>query len=145
MKTNLRRVLKFFLLSLVTVVYLSVSSFAQKVSFKTSTVTPGAEGGVKIKKDKNGNYDVEVNIDNLADSKKLTPPKNAYVVWIDTKESGTKNVGQIHSSSSMLSKAKKASMTAVSGAKPVKVYVTAEDDPNVGSPGGVVVLTTDSF
>ena len=141
MKNNLRAALKFFLLSLVTVVYLGFSSSAQKVHFKNSTVAPAAEGGVKIKKDKNGNYDIEVNIDNLADSKKLTPPKNAYVVWIDTKESGTKSIGQIHVSG----KSKKASITGVSSAKPVKVYVTAEDDANTGSPGDVLVLTTDSF
>jgi hypothetical protein len=145
MKNNLRAALKFFLLSLVTVVYLGFSSSAQKVHFKNSTVAPAAEGGVKIKKDKNGNYDIEVSIDNLADSKKLTPPKNAYVVWVDTKESGTKSIGQIHSSGSMFSKAKKASITGVSTAKPTKVYITAEDDPNTGSPGDVVVLTTDSF
>jgi hypothetical protein len=141
MRTNLRTIFKFFLLSFVAVVCLSLGSPAQKASFKTSTVTPAAEGGVKIKKDKNGNYDIEVNIENLADSKKLTPPKNAYVVWIDTKESGTKSIGQIHVSG----KSKKASITGVSSAKPVKVYVTAEDDANTGSPGDVLVLTTDSF
>jgi hypothetical protein len=145
MKTNLQRALKFFLLSAVTVVYLSFSSSAQKVHFNTSPVAPAAEGEVKVKKDKNGNYNIDVSINNLADSKKLTPPKNAYVVWIDTKENGTKNIGQIHISGEMFSKAKKASITTVSTAKPVKVYVTAEDDPGVESPGSVVVLTTDSF
>jgi hypothetical protein len=88
---------------------LSSCSSTKKVPFNTSTVTPAAEGTVKVGKDKNGNYLLDITVDNLADSKKLTPSKNAYVVWIET-GNGTKNVGQIHSSSSMFSKAKKASV-----------------------------------
>jgi hypothetical protein len=108
-------------------------------------MVPGAEGEVKVKKDNNNNYHIEVNVVNLADSKKLTPSKNTYVVWIETNDKGSKNIGQIHSSSSMFSKAKKASITTVSPSKPIKVFITAEDDPNVETPGEQVVLTTAPF
>jgi hypothetical protein len=122
-------------------------SYAQtkKVSFNTSPVVPGAEGSVKVKKDKNSNYNIDIDIENLAEPGKLTPAKKAYVVWIETQEKGVKNIGQVHSSSSMLSKVKKASMTTVSPYKPTKIFVTAEDDPGIEQPGTVVVLSTDSF
>jgi len=117
----------------------------KKVSFNTSTVVPGAEGTVKVKKDKNHNFNIDISIENLAEPNKLTPAKKAYVVWLDTQEKGTKNIGQVNPSSSMFSKLKKASITTVSPYKPVKIYVTAEDDPGVEQPGTVVVLTTNSF
>jgi len=125
--------------------YFSSSAQKKKVSFNNSTVVPGAEGTVKVKKDKNGNFNIDIEIANLADSKKLTPPKKTYVVWLETHEKGVKNIGQLHSSSSMLSKTKKASITTVSPYKPIRIFITAEDDGGTEDPGEVVVLTTDTF
>jgi len=117
----------------------------KKVPFNTSTVVPSAEGNVKAKKDKNGNYELEVYVENLAEPKKLTPAKSVYVVWIETKESGTKKIGLIHTGSSMFSKTKKASISTSTPNKPVRVFISAEDDPNVETPGTTIVLTTNSF
>ena len=138
-------ILKLRLLLIVTIICFSSCGSTKKVSFNNSAVVPGAEGTVKVKKDKNGNYHMEVEVQHLADSKKLTPSKNAYVVWIETKEKGIKNIGQVHSSSSMFSKTKKAAIETVSPTKPVRIFITAEDDPIVEDPGSLVVLTTDSF
>ena len=85
MKNNLFTILKLCLLSLVTIIYFGSCSSTKKVSFNTSTVEPAAEGTVKVKKDNNSNYHINVDVANLAGSKKLTPSKNAYVVWIETK------------------------------------------------------------
>jgi hypothetical protein len=125
--------------------YFNSSAQSKKVAFNTSTVVPGAEGTVKVKKDKNNNFDIDISIENLADPAKLTPAKKAYVVWIETAEKGTKNIGQVHTSSSMFSKVKKASMTTVSPYKPIRIFVSAEDDPGIEQPGTVIVLTTNSF
>ena len=54
-----------------------------------------------------------------------------FFVWIETKESGIKNIGQVTSSGSLLSKTKKASITTVSPTKPTRIFFTAEDTPNV--------------
>jgi hypothetical protein len=124
--------------------FFSSSALSQKVSFNTSTVVPSAEGTVKVKKDNNGNYGIEIYIENLAEPKKLTPSKKAYVVWVESQEKGVKNMGQIHTSSSLFSKTKKASMTTVSPYKPTRVYVSAEDKIDLDKPG-TVVLTTNSF
>src|SRR6476619_4922763 len=121
------------------------SSAQKKVSFNTSTIVPGAECTVKVKKDKNGNYDIDINIENLPDPKKLTPSKKVYVTWVETKEKGAKNIGQLKSSSGLFSKVKRASITTVSPYKPVKVFISAEDDGGTEEPGDVIVLTTDSY
>ena len=133
------------LLLILSVTYFNSSAQSKKVSFNTSTVVPGAEGTVKVKKDKNGNFNIDIDILNLAQPKMLTPAKKAYVVWIETQEKGVKNIGQIHSSSSMFSKTKKASINTVSPYKPVRIFVSAEDEGGVEEPGTVVVLTTNSF
>jgi hypothetical protein len=144
MKISLSILVKLYL-PLFMVLYLCSCTPTKKVSFNNSSVVPGAEGTIKVKKDKNGNYRMEIYVQNLADSKKLTPSKNAYVVWIETKESGIKNIGQVHSSSSMLSKTKKASIETVSPTKPTKIFITAEDDPQAERPGDQMVLTTATF
>jgi hypothetical protein len=132
-------------LLLFSAVTFNVTAQTKKVSFQTSAVVPGAEGTVKVKKDKNGNFNIDVDIVNLAQPKKLTPPKKVYVVWIETHEKGVKNIGQVNSSSSMFSKTKKASISTVSPYKPVRIFITAEDDGATETPGEVVVLTTDTF
>ena len=136
---------RIYLLLFVTAFTFGSCSSTKKASFNTSTYEPAAEGHVKVKKDKNANYLIEVNVDNLADSKKLTPSRNAYVVWIDTENKGAKNIGQIHSSEAMFSKTRKASITTVSPDKPLRVFITAEDDAKVEVPGDMVILTTNSF
>jgi hypothetical protein len=120
-------------------------SAQKKVSFNTSAVVPGAEGTVKVKKDKNGNYVIDVDIQNLAPANKLTPPKKVYVAWVETEEKGPKNIGQLKSSSSMLSKTRKASIETVSPYKPLRVFITAEDDGGTEQPGEVIVLTTNHY
>ena len=130
--------------SLMTLTYLS-SSAQKKVSFNTSSVVPGAEGVVKVKKDKSGNYDIEINIENLPDPKKLTPSKKVYVTWVETREKGAKNIGQLKSSTGLFSKMRRASITTISIYKPVKIFITAEDDGGTEDPGEVIVLTTDSY
>jgi hypothetical protein len=57
----------------------------------------------------------------------------------------TKNIGQIKSSTGILSRQLKASFESVSSFKPTKLFITAEDDPSTQSPGTQVVLSTDNF
>lgn len=121
-----------------------ISSCSQKINFQTSTVVPAAKGTVKIKKDKNKNYAIDVNVTNLAEPKRLDPPKSIYVVWIET-NSGIKNVGQMKSSSGFLSSGLKASLSAVSPFKPTRVFITAENDGDIRYPGSQVVLSTGNF
>lgn len=119
------------------------SSCATKAIFLSSSIVPAAEGIITIKEDGNKNYLIKVKTTNLADSQRLSPPKNVYVVWMVTENSSTKNIGQIISSSSTLSKTLKSSFETVSSFKPTKIFITAENEADIQYPYSEVVLTTD--
>ena len=123
----------------------SFTSCSQKIAFQNSTAVPAAQGKVTIKKDSNKNYAIKIKISNLAEVQRLQPAKNAYVVWIDTDENLIKNIGQIKSDTGFISSKLKASFETVTSFKPKKVFITAEDNPDVSYPGYQMVLTTPAF
>ena len=123
----------------------SFNSCATNVKFLTSSVVPAAQGSVKVKNDNNKNYVINITLTNLADSKRLQPPKLTYIVWMVTDREITKNIGQIKSSKGIISKRLKGSFKTVSSDKPVKLFITAEDDAGIQYPGTQVVLTTEKF
>ena len=118
------------------------SSCAKKMSFSKSSVVPGAEGTVKVKTDKNNNYTVDLSVENLANPSDLTPARKAYVVWMETESNGTKNIGNIKSSSGLFSGKLKGSLKTVTPFKPIAFYITAEDDDTTTYPSGQEVLRT---
>ena len=120
-----------------------LSACSKKMNFTRSVVMPTAEGGVKIKKDRNNNYAINVSVLHLAQPGKLQPPKQTYVVWMETKEDGIKNIGQLKSSSGFLSKTLKASLSAITSFKPRRFFVTAEEAGDIQHPGLQTVLTTE--
>jgi hypothetical protein len=122
-----------------------LQSCAHKIGFAASSVVPAAEGSVKVKKDNNNNYNIDLSLIRLAEPKRLSPPKEVYVVWMETEQNGTKNIGQLKTSNSLLSKTLKSSLTTVSSFKPTRIFITAEDDANIQYPGGVTVLNTNNF
>ena len=119
-----------------------LGSCARKMSFSSSSIVPAARGTVKLKTDKNNNHSIDVDVLHLAPPDRLTPARKVYVVWIVTENNGTQNVGQLKSSSSMLSKTLKGSLETKSTFKPVSVFITAEDDGTVQYPGNTTVLNT---
>ena len=129
----------------VIITILLVSSFcscAKKIMFEQSSIVPGAEGSVKITKDKNSNYSIHIDVLHLAEPKRLQPAKSVYLVWMQADDNSTKNIGILNSSSSLLSKTLKASLHTVTPFKPTRIYVTAEDDSKITFPAGETVLTT---
>ena len=127
------------------VMTLFISSCSRKVNFQTSSVVPAARGDVKVKKDNNRNYVIKIKLTNLAELKRLEPSMQAYVVWMESDGALTKNLGQINSSSSMLSKTLKASFETVSSSRPTKIFITAETQANVPGPGSMIILSTSDF
>ena len=123
----------------------SLGSCARKIVFQTSPIVPAAQGFVKVKKDKNNNYALQIDVRNLAEPRRLDPPKQTYVVWIETERNGTKNIGQMNSPSGLFSSKLKASLTAVTPFKPISVFITAEDNADIRYPGMQVVLRTRTF
>jgi len=142
LNSPIKNILSGFLL---TIMMLSFNSCAKKVNFLTSTVVPAAQGTVKIKTDDNNNYAIQISITNLVEVKRLQPAKQVYVVWMVTDQQINKNIGQIDSSTGLLSSKLKASFETVSPIKPIKIFITAEDDASIQYPGMQLVLTTASF
>lgn len=133
------------LLCALTVMISSVSSCSRKIVFTKSVVVPSASGRVKIKKGKNGNYELSISVRDLTSAKNLVPPQETYVVWSQTKQNGIVNIGQLGTSRSFLARGFKASLFTKSPYKPTRIFITGEDRPAVTNPGGQLVLTTEDF
>ena len=136
---------KIFLAVFTILLVMSFTSCVTKANFEKSSVVPAAEGTVKVKKNKNKNYALQMEISNLAESERLTPSKKTYVVWLVSDENETRNLGQFNSSSGTFSSKLKASFKTVTPNKPTKIFITAEDDATVQYPGGGVILSTGRF
>ena len=122
-----------------------ISSCSKKLQFTQSAVVPAAKGRVKIKKDDNGNYAIDLEISNLAKSEQLQPPKQHYIVWLESDQTSLKNLGQLKSSSGLFSSTLKASLNTVTSFKPKRIFITAEDAVDLTYPQGPPVLTTTNY
>jgi len=136
---------KIFLGILAILILFSVDVSAKKVKFMNSSVVPAARGYVKISRDKNKNYSINISITNLAEVDRLEPSKLNYIVWLVTEDSTTKNLGKISSTAGFLSKKLKATFETVTSLNPMQVFITAEDDPGCQYPGTQIVLSTNKF
>lgn len=140
-KTKLNTLTKTILTGIlgIAMIFSSVSC-TKKILFLTSQVVPAAEGQVTVKNDKNNNYNIQMQITNLADISRLQPEKKSYIVWMETGDNLAKNIGRISSSNNL-----KVSFETVSTMRPNKIFITAEEDETTQYPGSMVVLTTDRF
>jgi hypothetical protein len=141
MKTNniLIRVILFFVFYFV--LLLTFSSCSKKIEFENSNVVPAARGDVSVKKDKNNNYNIQMELSYLAEPERLQPPKKYYVVWLASIDNQIPlNIGQIVGTSKLRVK-----FESVSSSKPKRIFITAEDDASTQYPSNFVVLETDKF
>lgn len=129
----------------IALLFVMFSSCATKIPFQYSALAPAARGTVKVKKDGNKNYVVNVDLTNLSEANRLVAPKTAYVVWMETGNQYPKNLGKIESNSSMMSKTLKASFETVTSQKPTKIFITSEEDGNTTYPSSSIILTTNNF
>lgn len=120
------------------VLLVGLNSCAPKMSFANSTIVPAATGDVKVKKDKNKNYVINVHVQNLADPKRLTPAKETYLVWMESGNESARKLGKLTPGS----KALKGSLSATATAAPDNIFITAEDNADVQSPDSQIILTT---
>ncbi len=145
MKRNNKALSQLIAMAILAIFMIGANGCAKKIHFAKSSVVPAAEGTVKIKKDNNKNYNVDISISNLAEPGDLTPARSAYVVWMQTDENSVKNIGQIKSSKKLFSKALTGSISTVTPHYPTKIFITAENDGNLSYPQGETVLTTATF
>jgi hypothetical protein len=124
---------------------LIVSACSKKITLNNSYRVPAARGFIKIKKDKNKNYAIDIKISNLAEAERLQAGMKVYIVWLVNDNEHPKNIGLINSTTKTLSKKLSAEFHSVSPVKPDKVFITAEEDGSVEHPGDFVVLSTEGI
>ncbi|MGB7843541.1 MAG: hypothetical protein WBL21_12160 [Salinimicrobium sp.] len=117
-----------------------ISSCSKKITFPTSEVVPAAQAVLHIDRNKSENYEVKLEVTNLADPERLTPSRRNYVVWMVTQKHGTINLGNLR-----VSKNNKASLTTVTPYKPIRIFITAEDTPKAVLPSTQMVLNSEDF
>ena len=117
-----------------------ISACSRKVVFPTSTVLPAADAVVKIDKNDNNNYEIDLRVENMAKPDRLDPPRKKYVVWMVSEKNGTINMGNLE-----ISKKLKGSLETASPYKPICFFITAEDKEIVDTPSTQVVLNSENF
>lgn len=128
------------------VAMMMLPSCTKKTPFLISAVVPAAEGWVKVAKDKNNNYKIDLSVEKLADPKRLSPPRNIYVVWVDTEQNGQQNIGQLKPKGGLFSNTVNSSLNALTTPyKPIVVFITAEDNINIENPDPQIILKTDTL
>jgi hypothetical protein len=116
-------------------------SCSKKIQFENSSIVPASRGEVIIKKDKNNNYNIRLDISYLAEPERLQPPKKHYIVWLSSEKNQIPlNIGQIVGTSKL-----HVTFESVSSSKPKKIFVTAEDDATTQYPSRYIVMETDKF
>ena len=132
------------LLPLAAVIIFVVSSCATKVIFPISKVAPGADVSAKVKEDANGNFKIDLKVENLTFPDRLNPPREMYVVWIETAR-GTKSLGQLNMSSGIFSTTRKGSLSTTSAFQPKQILITAENVSTNNEPSTQVIIESEIF
>jgi hypothetical protein len=110
---------------------------AQKVALRNSPDAPAAVGEAKITRDENKNAVVEVDIQHLAPSDTLKPPKKVYAVWAQSPDGKNMNLGQLTVGSDRRGRLKSTTPMQV-----FRIIVTAEDTPTATFPSPRIVFSS---
>jgi hypothetical protein len=113
----------------------SSQGYAKKYPLAATAVVPAARGKIETGKDKNGNTKLKLEAEHLAEPGKLSPPKTAYVVWLQEKNAAPETQGQLR-----VDKNLKGTFETTTPLKSFDVFVTAESDPASKQPNGTEVF-----
>jgi hypothetical protein len=114
-------------------------SSSQEYPMKASNSVPAAAGIVKAQRDKdNGNTKLDIRVWHLANPSRLTPPANAYIVWVRPRDGAAVKQGAIR-----VDKDQKGEVKLVTEAKDFEVFITAEQSESVDVPSDFQVLRAD--
>lgn len=117
-----------------------ITACSREIVFPVSEVVPAAEAKLKVNEDDNDNYEVELEVRNLARPDRLTPARRNYTVWMVTKRNGTINIGNLN-----VNKKGSVSLETSTPYEPIRVFITAEDDNKPIVPSTQIVLDSGEF
>jgi len=126
---------KKFYVVLALVMFCAIAEAAKKFPLTSSTLVPAARGQVEVELDKNGNLQVKVQVEHLANPQNLTPASSVYVVWLQDRGGSPENKGQMKVDKDLNGK-----FEAVTSLKSFDLFVTGEKDFNAKMPNGPEVL-----
>jgi anti-sigma-K factor RskA len=118
-------------LTLIVGLILSVAVWAGEIPLVASSIVPAASGKVSYEHDRNGNIKLQIQTKNLASPERLTPGRNAYVVWIEPRDGQPQNAGVLKVNNDL-----DGSFSTTTPSKAFDIKVTAEDSPTVSQPTG---------
>ena len=108
---------------------------ARDIQLIADPTVPAAAGKVELNHDRNGNLKVKVEVQHLAKPGALTPAKQAYVVWIQSRGKEPENQGQLKVNDEL-----KGSFETTTSYPAFDIFVTAEDNPATTTPSGTQIL-----
>jgi hypothetical protein len=113
-------------------------SSGKEYHMTASNSVPAATGIVKVEKDKdNGNMKLDIKVDHLANPSSLTPPADAYIVWVRPSGGAAVKQGAIRVRKDLTGELK-----TVTVSKDFDLLITAEQSESVSMPSGMEVLHT---
>ncbi len=110
---------------------------AKKFPLTAASIVPAAKGSVEIGKDRNGNTELKLTVEHLANPTSLSPSEANYIVWLQDKGSEPENQGELKVNGKL-----EGTFQTVTPRKNFEVFVTGENDSTVKSPSGPEVLRT---
>lgn len=116
-------------------VLLTAVAWGREDRLTNTGVAPGAEGKVVTSTDRNGNTEVEVQVKHLAGADKLTPPRQAYLVWVQPRDKQPELLGVLRVNENL-----EGSLKGTTPYKDFDISVTGEDNLNPEKPSDMVVL-----
>ena len=72
-------------LIILAVVSASLIYAAKKFPLTAASIVPAAKGAVEIGKDRNGNTEIKLKVEHLANPTSLSPSQTDYIVWLQDK------------------------------------------------------------
>lgn len=123
---------------IIVAVFFSALLFASKrFPLTASSIVPAAKGSVQVGKDRNGNTEVKMKVEHLANPSSLSPSESSYVVWLQEKDSAPENQGALKVNGKL-----EGTFQTVTPSRHFELFVTGENDGTVTSPSGPEVLRT---
>jgi len=126
-----RRTALFLLFTL----FLATLGWAREDRLVNTGAAPAAEGKVITDNDRNGNTGVEVQVKHMATPQSLTPPRQAYLVWVQPRGKDPELLGALRVNENL-----EGSLRAATPYKDFEILITAEDSAKPESPSSAVIL-----
>lgn len=129
--------MKHLSITILAVAFAAAAFAAKKFPLAAASVVPAAKGSVEVGHDRNGNTEIKLTVEHLANPTSLSPSQANYVVWLQDKNSGPENRGELRVNGKL-----EGTFQTVTPRKNFDLFVTGENDGTAKSPSGPEVLRT---